>query len=64
MLAARPAAGAAKRSFAALIDLCDGLGPSALAGLPREQRAALDVALLRAETRGELLPRAPPASDS
>ena len=53
VLAARPAAGAAKRSFAALIDLCDGLGPSALAGLPREQRAALDVALLRAETRGE-----------
>jgi predicted ATPase len=59
VLAARPAAGEVKRSFAALIDLCDGLGPSALAGLPREQRAALDVALLRAETRGESLgPRA------
>jgi hypothetical protein len=55
VLAARPAEGEPKRSFAALIDLCDGVGRGALAGLPRPQRCALEVALLRVETTGESL---------
>jgi hypothetical protein len=38
----------AQLPFAGLIDLCDGLGIEALA-LPGPQRAALEVALLRAE---------------
>ena len=39
-------------SFAALIDLFDGVDVGALAGLPAPQRAALEVALLRAEPAG------------
>ena len=41
--------------FAALIDLCDRVGRGALAGLPRPQRCALEVTLLRVETTGESL---------
>ena len=45
VLTARPTGVEAQLSFAALIDLCDGLDTS---GLPGPQRTALDVALLRA----------------
>ena len=45
VLTARPTGAEAQLSFAALIDLCDGLDTS---GLPAPQRSALDVALLRA----------------
>jgi DNA-binding CsgD family transcriptional regulator len=46
-LVVRPSAAETRLPFAALIDLCDGVGPAALAGLPAPQRAALEVALLR-----------------
>ena len=45
VLSARPTGAETQLSFAALIDLCDGLDTSEL---PAPQRAALDVALLRA----------------
>jgi DNA-binding NarL/FixJ family response regulator len=49
VLMARPSGAEARLSFAALIDLCDGVDIGALAGVPGPQRAALEVALLRAE---------------
>ena len=53
VLSASPSDGEARLSFAALIDLFDGVGDAALAGLPAPQRRALDVALLRREPAGE-----------
>jgi DNA-binding CsgD family transcriptional regulator len=47
LLIVRPSAAETRLPFAALIDLCDGIESSALAGLPAPQRAALEVALLR-----------------
>ena len=52
VLVARPSGAEASLSFAALIDLCDGVDASALAELPAPQRSALEVALLRAEPTG------------
>jgi DNA-binding CsgD family transcriptional regulator len=52
VLASRPSGAEARHSFAGLVDLCDGLEDDALAVLPLPQRAALEVALLRAEPRG------------
>ena len=52
VLVSRPSGAAARHSFAGLIDLCDGLEEHALAALPPPQRAALEVALLRAEPGG------------
>ncbi len=52
VLSARASGAEAQLSFAALIDLCDGIDPEALDGLPAPQRSALDVALLRAEPAG------------
>ena len=52
VLRARPTGAEAQPSFAALADLLDGVDLGALAGLPYPQRAALDVALLRAEPAG------------
>ena len=49
VLAARSSGGETQLPFAGLIDLCDGIGRDDLAGLPPPQRAALEVALLRAE---------------
>ena len=49
VLVARPSGAEAEHSFSALIDLCDGIEPGVLASLPAPQRAALEVALLRAE---------------
>jgi DNA-binding CsgD family transcriptional regulator len=49
VLVARPSGAEAELSFAALIDLFDGLDLGALDGLPAPQRLALEVALLRAE---------------
>jgi DNA-binding CsgD family transcriptional regulator len=50
VLSARPSDAEAQLSFAALIDLCDGV--DSLDALPAPQRAALEVALLRAEPAG------------
>lgn len=59
VLLARPSGAEAHLSFAALIDLFQGVDVGALAGVPAPQRAALEVALLRAEpTR---VPREPHA---
>ena len=59
VLLARPSGAEARLSFAALIDLFEGVDVGALAGVPAPQRAALEVALLRAEpTR---VPREPHA---
>ena len=52
VLSARPSGAEARHSFAALIDLFDGIDTGALAGLPAPQRSALEVALLRAEPTG------------
>ena len=52
VLSARASSAEAQLSFAALIDLCDGVRTAALAGLPEPQRAALEVALLRATPTG------------
>jgi DNA-binding CsgD family transcriptional regulator len=49
VLSARPNGAEARLSFAALIDLFDGVETGALPGLSAPQRAALEVALLRAE---------------
>jgi DNA-binding CsgD family transcriptional regulator len=51
VLSARPSGAEARLAFAALIDLCDGVDTT-LAGIPPPQRAALEVALLRAEPAG------------
>jgi DNA-binding CsgD family transcriptional regulator len=52
VLSARPSSAETKLSFAALIDLCDGIEPDALSGLSGPQRSALEVALLRVEPAG------------
>jgi DNA-binding CsgD family transcriptional regulator len=52
VLSARPSGAEAGLSFAALIDLFEGVEPAALADLPAPQRSALEVALLRAEPTG------------
>jgi DNA-binding NarL/FixJ family response regulator len=52
VLVARPSGAEAELSFSALIDLCDGVEIGELAGVPTPQRAALEVALLRAEPTG------------
>ena len=49
VLVSRPSGGEARLSFAALIDLCDGLELGPLESLPGPQRVALEVALLRVE---------------
>lgn len=49
VLAARASSAEAQLSFSALIDLCDGVRNDGLADLAGPQRAALEVALLRAE---------------
>jgi DNA-binding CsgD family transcriptional regulator len=49
VLAARPSGAEAQLSFTALIDVCDGIDSAALDGVPGPQRAALEVALLRAD---------------
>jgi len=49
VLAVRPHAAEAGLAFAGLIDLCDGVGAAAFAELPRPQRRALELALLRVE---------------
>jgi hypothetical protein len=48
VLVARASGAEARLSFAALIDLCDGVDVGELAGVPAPQLAALEVALLRA----------------
>ena len=59
VLACRPTQPEAGLAYAALGDLLGDLPDSALDGLPRPQRLAVDVALLRAEPEGEPpLPRA------
>ncbi len=52
VLAARPTDAEAQHSFAALIDLFDGVASSELGGLPSPQLHALEVALLRAAPTG------------
>ena len=49
VLVSRPSGAEAGLSFAALVDLCDGLELDALANVPGPQRVALEVALLRTE---------------
>jgi DNA-binding CsgD family transcriptional regulator len=49
VLVARPNESEAKMAFAALSDLLDGVDATALRAVPRPQRRALEVALLRAE---------------
>ena len=49
VLLSRASAAEARLSFAALIDLCDRVDTGALVDAPAPQRAALEVALLRAE---------------
>ena len=53
VLAARASSAEAQLSFSALIDLCDSVASDALAELAGPQRAALEVALLRAEPKDE-----------
>ena len=53
VLSARGSGAETRLSFAALIDLLDGVGPDELAGLAPPQRQALEVALFRAESTGE-----------
>jgi DNA-binding CsgD family transcriptional regulator len=55
VLSARPSGAEARRSYAALIDLLEGVDRETLAGLPSPQLHALEVALLRVEPRGEPL---------
>jgi DNA-binding CsgD family transcriptional regulator len=52
VLSARSSSAQAQLSFAALIDLFDGVDAVELAGLPAPQRTALEVALLRADPAG------------
>ena len=52
VLLARPSGAEARLSFAALIDLFDGVDIGSLPGVPAPQRSALEVALLRAEPTG------------
>jgi DNA-binding CsgD family transcriptional regulator/tetratricopeptide (TPR) repeat protein len=52
VLVARPSGTEAQHSFAALIDLCDGVDIGALPGVPAPQVRALEVALLRADPSG------------
>src|SRR5215469_2479201 len=52
VMAARPSGAETGMAFAGLIDLCDGVGQDAIGALPPPQRAALDVALMRAEPLG------------
>ena len=52
VLAARASGADTRLSFAALIDLLDGVGTDELAALPPPQRGALEVALYRAEPTG------------
>ena len=49
VLSARASSAEAQLSFAALIDLCDGVETASLASLVAPQRSALAVALLRAQ---------------
>jgi DNA-binding NarL/FixJ family response regulator len=49
VLVARPSGAEAELSFAALIDLCDGVELGLLENVPGPQLAALEVALLRAQ---------------
>ena len=49
VMAARPSGAETGMAFAGLIDLCDGVGQGPIAALPAPQRAALDMALMRAE---------------
>src|SRR5947199_9798134 len=49
VLASRPSGAEARLSFATLTDLCDGVALGGLADVPAPQRAAVEVALLRAE---------------
>ena len=49
VLSARASGAEARLSFAALIDLLDGVGGEELAALPAPQLRALEVALLRTE---------------
>lgn len=53
VLACRMSAAEAKFSFAGVADLLSALGEEAFEGLPAPQRAALDVALLRAAPTGQ-----------
>jgi DNA-binding CsgD family transcriptional regulator len=59
VLSSRPSGAEAQLSFAALIDLLDGIDIAALPGLPGPQRRALEVALMRVEPGLE-----PPAPDA
>src|SRR6188472_4085968 len=52
VLSARGSGAETRLSFAALIDLLDGVGPDEHEALPPPQRQALEVALLRAESTG------------
>jgi hypothetical protein len=52
VLSARPSGAEAQLSFTTLIDLCDGIDPATLDRVPGPQRAALEVALLRADPTG------------
>ena len=54
--AARPSGAEAGMAFGGLIDLCDVLSPDVLDALPGPQRAALEVALLRAEPSDSAAP--------
>lgn len=54
VLAARSSGSEARLPFAALIDICEDIGPSELADLPTPQRAALEAVLLRADPPGPL----------
>ena len=53
VLMARPSGAEAWLTFAALSDLCAGVDERELAALPAPQRAALEIALLRAERAPE-----------
>jgi DNA-binding CsgD family transcriptional regulator len=52
VITARAGGADTRLSFAALIDLLDGIGDEDFAGLPPPQRTALEVALYRAEPSG------------
>ena len=58
VLAARGSGAETRLSFAALIDLLDGVGADELAGLPPPQLHALEVALLRADATAGAPPEA------
>jgi DNA-binding CsgD family transcriptional regulator len=52
VLSTRPSGAEARLSFAALVDLFDGVGREALAALPAPQLHAVEVAILRADPTG------------